>query len=221
MSKKNVSALPKGNDVAKAIFTRLARKAKARQLGIEDLRRLAAPEGDSFLDKLVELMVRANPPKHPTSTITSYTVSVDTGLTPLEIVKSDMFTDIDSEEFLSGRSPFKARAGGERELLLVHFDRRIRDSPVDAESELLSELDRLGLRPEGLPELCALGARRTRQRSQLPIIMARGAAYTVDRSCYKQLVCPVLVEGRKSPRLSFRSAHSDWPRAFHFLASRK
>lgn len=50
-----------------------------------------------------------------------------------------------------------SRRDAKRELFLVCFHREIKDSQNPAESELLRELDEIGLQPEGIFELLAVG----------------------------------------------------------------
>ena len=216
-SKKNVSGLVSSLGMLMSIFTKLFEKMRNAGLGDEDLHRLATPEGDILLDKFVELMAKAKSPKASEGvTFTPYILTIDPGLSPEAIVAQGKF-DWAHDEFRSDRPPFKVRSGGERELVLVCFNRDVADSDVDSESELLRELDRLGLQPEGLPELCAFGAKHPDLQREFPIA-ARRAAW---RSASGNIVCPIVNWHDSDRTLAVNLVRNCWHRNCRFLASSK
>lgn len=107
--------------------------------------------------------------------------------------------------------------GGERQLFLVCFHRKINDDENPAKSELLRELDKLGLQPEGPPELCAVGEHHPILQREFSIAARR----QVWRDPRGRLVCPVLYEDCDERRLSLFKVDYRWNHYFRFLASRK
>jgi hypothetical protein len=128
--------------------------------------------------------------------------------------------------YFNGDSSFENRDGEDRDFFMVCFHRPIRDAEDSAESELISELDKLHLEPEGLPELLAVGEyhpdiQRILMQRELMIV----ARKRVWRDPSNHLVCPVLHRHRDWRHLLVDKIISweddDYGRLYRFLVSRK
>lgn len=112
---------------------------------------LAHVDRDAFQASLVGKVVRVAEP-----TIKPITVLFDYTRTLLDMRKADECLNwhphIQADDF-----PVEVSQNGERALVLICFHREIKDDEDPEKSELLRELDKLGLKPEGLFELCVVG----------------------------------------------------------------
>jgi len=107
----------------------------------------------------------------------------------------------------------------DRKFVLVCFNREVDDNEDPAKSELLKELDRLGLQPEGPMELCFVGAdERTRDLRRVCPIVARRQVW---RGPDGGLLCPVLSGGGRGRSLALSRVRFRWYDDYRFLASRK
>jgi len=75
-----------------------------------------------------------------------------------------------------------------RDFFLVDFHRLVKDSEVPILSEILWELDQLGLQPEGPAELCALAEAYPELQKKVNIVARR----QLWRSHEGTMVCPML-----------------------------
>ena len=156
-------------------------------------------------------------PQHPEPTITLIKVPLDYSRTLIamrDATKCDGYVspDLNDEHF-----PVEARECGERELVLVCFHRPIKDDEDPAKSELLRELGKLGLKPEGPPELCAIGEHHPELQREFPIVARR----QVWRHPDGNLVCPLLGGSDRRRSLRLLDVHDRWHDNVWFLASRK
>lgn len=113
--------------------------------------------------------------------------------------------------------PVEVGESGDRAFAIICFRRELHDDEDPAKSELLLELDKLGLQPEGPPELCAVGE----HRPDLECIARRQTWRNYDG----ELVFPMLytVGGKRQIELGRcnMGRSSMWHSSAHFLASRK
>lgn len=105
---------------------------------------------------------------------------------------------------------------GDREFVLVCFNRDIDDHEDPEKSELLKELGKLNLEPEGPMELCFLGVdEQTRKlQRQFPIVARRQT--WKRQECIPR--CPVLFG---YTGLFHKEVRIRWSDDYRFLASRK
>lgn len=93
----------------------------------------------------------------------TYMVTVDYKSSLADMIRAGKYDwahkDITQEHF-----PFETRDAEEVELQLVHFGRTMTTRQV------LDELNKQGLRPATLPELCAFGASQPKLQWQYPIV---------------------------------------------------
>lgn len=106
----------------------------------------------------------------------------------------------------------------DRRIVLVCFNRAIVDHEDPEKSELMFELDKLGLQPEGPPELCMVGEHHPNLQCMFPIVARRQVwrdPHDVDRY-------PFLVGSdgiRQLGLLGVRGMY--WSCNYRFLASYK
>jgi hypothetical protein len=130
--------------------------------------------------------------------------------------------------------------GYEREFVLINFQRgqwsRIGDSIKPRESELLRELDKMGLEPEGAAEFCAFGEQHPDVARKASITARRqfcwdGVRTDWDGDIIKDprgsAVCPIMCSWPNGPSmLDAREVHLNcirmgWVGDTFFLCSRK
>ncbi len=157
-------------------------------------------------------------PAHPEPTITPISFARNYGQTLVQArdaMKLDGYVEQDVNDT---NFPPEGREG-DREYVLVCFHRDIDDHEDEdpEKSELLRELDKLGLRPEGPMELCFVGAdERTRDlQREFPIVARR----QVWRDPHGYVLCPILFEDGHGRGLF--NVQNGWDVDDRFLASRK
>ncbi|MDH5597106.1 MAG: hypothetical protein OEY44_03305 [Candidatus Peregrinibacteria bacterium] len=171
-------------------------------------------ESGRFAEGLREFRVE---PAHPEPTITQIKVPLDYTRTLVEMRDATSCDGYVASEVNDENFPVEPGKSGERELELVCFHREIKDDENPARSELLQELDKLGLKPEGPPELCAVGEHQPDLQREFPIVARR----QVWRSPDGILVVPILDEYDYGRGLSLDDVGSRWRYSDWFLASRK
>jgi hypothetical protein len=152
-----------------------------------------------------------------TPTITSIRVRVDYTRTLVEMrnaTKCDGYVNPDLNDV---HLPVEVRESGERELVLVCFHREVGDNEDPAKSELLRELDMLGLQPEGPPEIFAVGEHHPELQLLFPIVARR----QVWRDPLGLLRCPILYCNEPEREVDLPDIQSRWSDDYRFLASRK
>ena len=176
-------------------------------------------ESGRFTALLREFTVESahDEPQHPEPTITPIKVPPDYSRTLIAMRDATHCDGYVSPDLNDENFPVEARGNGERELVYVCFHREIGDNEDPAKSELLRELDRLGLQPEGPPELCAIGEHHPELQRGFPIVARRQVWRSPDGS----LICPVLFECARRRSLSLFSVRHRWDDYCWFLASRK
>ena len=154
---------------------------------------------------------------HYEPTITPITFARNYGQTLVEAQDAIRLNGYVEQDFNGQNFPPEGR-DDEREFVLVCFHRDIDDDGDPAKSELLRELDKLGLVPEGAMELCFVGTdERTRYlKRKFPIVARR----QVWRNPDVGFVCPVL-RGRHERGLYLNPVDYRWFDFDRFLASRK
>lgn len=156
---------------------------------------------------------------HPEPTITPIKVPLDYARTLVQMRDAWKYNGYVNADLNDENFPVEAGQSGEREFVLVCFNRPIDDDEDPSKSELLKELDKLGLVPEGPMELCFVGTdERTRDlQRKFPIVARR----QVWRGPDGYLRCPILdgsVDGRD---LDLSLVRHRWLDDYRFLASRK
>ena len=107
----------------------------------------------------------------------------------------------------------------DREFVLVCFGSIIKDHPDPRRSELLRELDKLNLEPEGAMELCLVGTdKRTRDLQREFLIVARRQIWQDQDG---ESFCPCLGQNDGKRDLRLVPAHTNYHGQCRFLCSRK
>jgi hypothetical protein len=101
-----------------------------------------------------------------------FKVTVDYGLTPEQMIAAGRYDSVDGV-ITSAHFPVQGEGKVEREFVLVHFNE------VMTTDEVLSELDRRGLRPAKIEELLALGATRPDLQREF-LLEALGSSFKDD-----------------------------------------
>lgn len=153
---------------------------------------------------------------HPELTVTPIKVTMDYSRTFVQMRDAGKY-DYVNPEFNDTNFPVEAGENGDSELVLVCFHRDVDDDEDKKESELLRELDKLGLKPEGPPELCAVGERHPELQREFPIVARR----QVWRDPDGDLFCPVLDASSVGCGIDLYDVHGSWNASDRFLCSRK
>jgi hypothetical protein len=165
--------------------------------------------------RLTELLLEFRCAKRE-PTITPFCVVVDYGRKLNESCDSCgcLGGNVFQEKNLRVESRWKGKCM--RDLFLVCFHREISDDEDSAKSELLKELDKLGLQSEGAAELCAVGKQHPYLQQQFTIV-ARQQGWELSGNTRGY---PVLGMCAGSRILSLEKANI-WSSTSRFLASRK
>ena len=204
MAKKDVSSIVSGMGVGMAILTSLMEKAKKRGLPEESIHRLATPQGDALLDKMVAVLAET------AATIGSiFRVLVNYDLRLDAAIRNGKY-DWKNDDITEKNFPTNRRETAELDIVLVHLNRDI--SSEDA----IKELDKLGLRPAELPELLAFGAKYPDEQRKYPIV----ALGSVWRRLGGRVV-PYLWGGGDRRYLSLNWFGFGWDAYYRFAGVRK
>mgnify|MGYP001566810542 CR=1 FL=1 len=158
MAKKEVSAIVSGMGVGMAILTSLMEKAKKRGLSEESIHRLATPQGDALLDKMVAVLTEAT-----AAVGNAFRVLVNYDLRADAAIGEGKY-DYANDNITEKNFPTTRKGTAKLDIVLVHLNRDI--SSEDA----IKELDKLGLRPAELHELLAFGAKYPDEQRKYPIV---------------------------------------------------
>lgn len=201
MSKKYVSAIVSGMGVGMAILTSLMEKAKKRGLPEESIHRLATPEGDALLDKMVEVLASAT---------VGYILLVDYDLSLDVAIKNGEY-DYVNDNITEKNFPTTRKGTAGLYIELVHLDRAV------SSEEAIKELDKRGLRPAELHELLAFGAKYPDEQKKYPIVALGSLWWPWDgvRSV------PSLWSGDGKRSLSPPHFDNDWSASSRFAGVRK
>lgn len=161
-SKKDTSAIVSALGVLMSIITALV-SAVRKQGGTDaDIYRLATPEGESLIEKIAALIVRAGKPIEQLAE-NCYKVLVDYGQTLQQMIANGKYDYANSDITASN---FPTQGSGRQNVVveLVHFGRDM------ASEAVLKEFEARGLRAATLPELLAFGATYPEKQREFPIV---------------------------------------------------
>jgi hypothetical protein len=180
-----------------SFLARLAAKAEARGLTDEDFR------VDGLADKIVDLLSDGR------KTVNGYPMTVDYRQSLQAMIQAGRYdwvnSDITEKHFPITPGPKDVS------IELVHFDR------VMSSDDVLSELDRRGLRPATLPELLAFGAKYPEKQREFPIV----ALASVWRSWVGSRHVPCLWSDADGRYLGLGWLVCRWGAHYRFAAVRK
>jgi hypothetical protein len=133
------------NDIS-AILQSLFDKLRKRGQSEEDIIRVVHTQGDGLVDRFAQVMVEAA--RRP---IEVFPLSVHYDLSVEEAIEAGHYQAVNAS-ITSRNFPSKRHGKAQLEIILVRFDARMTSENV------LSELEKEGLRPAELPEFLAFGA---------------------------------------------------------------
>ncbi len=212
-SKKDTSAIVSALGVLMSIITALV-SAVRKQGGTDaDIYRLATPEGESLIEKIAALIVRAGKPIEKLAE-NCYKVLVGYGQTLQQMIANGKY-DYANSDITSGNFPITAppTGGGKQEVVveLVHFGR---DMASDA---VLKEFEARGLRAATLPELLAFGATYPEKQREFPVV-ALGSVWQNRYGCRS---VPYLIGSGSGRGLGLYWDDFRWRVRYRFAAVRK
>ena len=190
------------------------------QSGIDSDRYQELLASGRFSDLLLEFTIdKSAEPEQVSSepTITPIRVSPDYTRTLIQMRNAGGYDGPVNPDLNDTNFPVEVGESGEREFFLVCFHRKVGDHEDPNESELLRELDKLGLKPEGPAELCAVGEHHPELQRKFPIV-ARRQAWRDPRGFRAYMVLGGNVYGRSLQLIFVRRM---WENNCRFLCSRK
>lgn len=159
MAKKEVSAIVSGMGVGMAILTSLMEKAKKRGLPEESIHRLATPQGDALLDKMVAVLTEATATVgNVFRVLVNYDLRVDAAVRECGCDWAN--SDINDKNFKTNRTGQK-----EVEMKLFHFSRLMESE------EAIKEMKKEGYRPAELHEGLAFVTKNKDEQRKYPIVL--------------------------------------------------
>jgi hypothetical protein len=171
-SKKEVEAILSGMGVFVAIISYLVELVKKFGGTMENIYRLATPEGRKTLEAIAKLIV-----DDASAVESAYLVAMDYALSIEELVRFGKYdwanSDITSKHFSTKRT---GKVG--INVKLIHFNR------VISSYEALREMDNLGYRPAEACELLAFGAKYPDVQREFPIIALGSVWQRLDGARY-------------------------------------
>lgn len=165
--------------------------------------------------ELAALLRRYKEYPYPQPTIKPIKVWYDASRTLVQMLDAGKY-DYVTPGIEDAHFPPRRRKSGSRKLFLVCFHREMADDWDPGSSELLQELDKLGLRAEGATELCLIG-------EQFPLLHQNGNIVGRQQIWWDGDGDPecVTIEGGTTERVMYLHETSHWDRDCWFLASRK
>jgi hypothetical protein len=188
-----------------AILHGLVDKLKKRGHSEDDILRVVDAQGDVLVDKIADAIAGAA--RKPGD---AYPLSVNYDLPLAEAVDTGKYQGVHSS-ITSQDFPSKRHGLAMLEIFLVRYHRRM------TSEEVLSELDKEGLRPAELPEFLAFGAEYPEVQRQFSII-GLGSVWK-DKKGYRNVPC--LYEASEARYLDLHWWDDGWYSHCRFAALRK
>ncbi len=158
-----------------AIMQGLVDKLKKRGKSEDDIARAVDAQGDVILDKIADAIAeKARKPGE------AFPLSVNYDLPLAEAIDAGNYQGVHSA-ITSQNFPSTRHGQAQVEIVLVRYDRRM------TSEEVLSELDKEGLRPAELPEFLAFGAEYPEVQRQFSVV-GLGSVWR-DRKGYHNVPC--------------------------------
>ena len=202
--KKNVSAIVSGAGWIGSFADGLIRELRKRDISDEAIHSIVVEGGElpigKIADALAEVIQRA---KNIFSLTINYTRTIEDG------VKAGKY-DWANSDITTNHFPSKETGTKEVSIELIHFGQ---DKTTD---EVLSELDKKGLRPATLKELLALGEKHPDLQREF-LIVAFGSVWQDADDRY----CAYLDGGGSERGLDLGWVDGRWDDFFRFAAVRK
>ncbi|MEK7520415.1 MAG: hypothetical protein AAB581_04220 [Patescibacteria group bacterium] len=160
-SKDKLASLESGMGVAMDIWSKLLQKVRQRELPVGAIHQLSTPEGDTILDKFVDILAGG--------TKSIFIITLNHTLSLTDMIAAGHYDwvndDITAEHF-----PVKGKGAAELAVELVHFDRSI------SSGDAVKEMEKMGLRPATHEELLAFGAKYPDIQREFPIVALGSSA---------------------------------------------
>jgi hypothetical protein len=188
-----------------AIFQALVDKLKKRGQSEDDIARVVDARGDRLVDQIAEAIA-----EKPRSQDDVFPLTVNYNLPLRDAVDAGNYQGVNAS-ITSENFPSTRHGQTELEIILVRYQRRM------TSEEVLSELDKAGLRPAELPEFLAFGATFPEVQRQFSIV-ALGSVWK-DRKGYRNVPC--LYEASEARYLDLHWWDDGWYSFSRFAAIRK
>lgn len=203
--KKNVSAIVSGAGWIGSFADGIIRELRNRNVPDEAIHSLVVEGGELPIGKIADVLAEIiQQAKNAYSLTINYSHSVEDG------VKAGQY-DWTNSDITSSHFPSEEVGTKDVSIELIHFGRNM------GTSEVLSELDKMDLRPATLKEFLALGEKHPNLQREIPIV-ALGSVWQDplgDRFC-------AYLYGHGSKRgLGLRWVVSEWVGGCRFAAVRK
>ena len=200
-SKLDKSTIVAGAGFVASIFIMLVKKVRTQGGTDEDIHRLATPDGEKILDKIVELIVGG--------VRQTFRVVVDYTQTLKQMVSAGNY-DLVNEDITQDHFPIKGSGQEEKEVVLFHFDK------VMTSEQAITDMDKAGFRPVLIEEFLALGAQQPELQKKFPIVCL-GSVWRNSDGC--RLVPFLHWDGARRP-LYLPWFEHDWSGYCRFAAVR-
>jgi hypothetical protein len=188
-----------------AILQGLVEKLKMRGQSEDDIARVVDAQGDVLIDKIADAI--ADKPRKPGDV---FPLSVNYDLPLAEAVDAGKYQGVHSS-ITNQNFPSKRHGQAQLDIILVRYDRRM------TSEEVLSELDKDGLRPAELPEFLAFGAEYPEVQRRFSVV-GLGSVWK-DRKGYRNVPC--LYEASEARYLDLHWWDDGWYSHSRFAAIRK
>jgi hypothetical protein len=188
-----------------SILRSLLEKVKKRGYSEDEILRVAAAQGDGLLEKFADVMAEAaRKPRDLFPVAVNYDLSVEEAIAAGDY--QAVHAEITSKNFPSTRSGQVAL-----DVVLVRFEHRMRSEDV------ISELDKEGLRAAELPEFLAFGAKYPDVQRKFSVA-GLGSVWQ-DRKGYRNVPC--LYEASEGRYLDLHWWDDGWYSYTRFAAIHK
>ena len=203
MAKKPVAPIVAGAGLLAAIFTKLDKAVQERGGTPEQVHFLATDAGDNMIGQIADIITGQSQLKE------NWLLNLDYGQSVEEMVKAGRYDYVN--DYITGEN-FPVESGlAQVEAIMVHPNRFM------SSEDVISLLDRKGLRPATMVELLAFGAQHPDAQRRFPIV-ALGSVWTISDG-NRHVGCLWEDPGDRGLHLYWFDA--DWAAPYRFLAVRK
>ena len=158
-----------------AILQSVVDRLKKRGQSEDDILRVVNEQGDGLLDKIADAITENT--RKPSD---GFPLSVNYDLSLKQAIDAGDYQGV-HDSITSENFPSRRHGETRLEIILVRYDRRM------TSEEVLSELDKAGLRPAELPEFLAFGATYPEVQREFSVV-GLGSVWR-DRKGYRNVPC--------------------------------